>query len=153
MSPYTAYIPYLIIGTDNWIVNYQLYKDGVAEGTAVAGTGNAIDWTGLDADPNEYTVKATRATCTEVDMTGSPDVNDQARVKNTSTNLCYLTITEGIDDALTLNGHTLICLVDEAYTEDLDINKELTLRADPALAHFMLDIDGQVEINANNVTI
>lgn len=153
LSPYTAFISFGIIATDNWIVNYQLYKDGVAEGSTVAGTGNPIDWPALEALPNEYTVKATRATCAEVDMDGSPDISDQAWVKNINTGLCYLTITEAINDLPTVNGDTLICLVDTTYNEDLTINKELTLMPDPALSHFQLDIYGFVDIIADNVTI
>ncbi len=154
-SPYSIYVgpgSNDIIDTDEWQVKYVIF-DGTTRIDSAYGDGGTVNFQPLDAAPTTYTAKAYRGTCASVDLTGSPEITDQARVKNTNTGLCYLTIQEGIDDALTINGHTLICLLDEAYTENVTIDKELTLMADPVLSHFQLDIDGYVSIEADNVTI
>lgn len=153
-SPYGVYVggPNAILASDGWQVKYVIF-DGTTRIDSAYGDGGTVNFQPLDAAPTTYTAKAYRGTCASVDLTGSPEITDQARVKNTNTGLCYLTITEAIDDTPTDNGHTLICLIDEAYTENVVIDKRLTLMADPALSHFQLDIDGYVEIKADDVTI
>ena len=65
-------------------VNYQLYKDGVASGAPVAGTGNALTWTVTETAT--YTVKSVaNATYKETTMNGTP--------KLTVTNTPTITIT------------------------------------------------------------
>ncbi len=55
-------------------ISYRLYKDGLATGAAMAGTGTTLDF-GLNAAIGNYTVKATNtATGCMKDMTGSVNV-------------------------------------------------------------------------------
>lgn len=57
-------------------VSYQLYKDGVASGAAVAGTGSALNWTVTAS--GTYTVKSVaNGTYSETTMTGSAVVTLQ----------------------------------------------------------------------------
>jgi PKD repeat protein len=51
-------------------VNYQLKKDGANEGAAIAGTGSAIEFTGITT-AGTYTVVATGSCATSSDMSGS----------------------------------------------------------------------------------
>ena len=132
-----------------WDVSYQLYKDGNAEGAAFTGDGSIKTWSGLpDA---EYYVTAKRDACPENNMDNTKVVKTGI-VTNTSTSLCYLTIQEAIDATPTVNtniieisnGSTTV------YPENLYIDKEITLQ--PKLGDAP-EIDGSIDIDADNVTI
>lgn len=53
-------------------LSYQLYLDGTTSGTAVTGTGNALDF-GKKSTVGIYTIKASNGGCTQ-DMTGSATI-------------------------------------------------------------------------------
>ena len=156
-SNFSAYVPLGIIPVDNWVVKYDLYKDNVNQNDPKTGDGNDLTWSAINAAPNTYTVKATRGDCSDKLMTGSPTVNDQARVKNNNTSLCFLTIQEGIDNVTTVAGNKLYCLLDEAYVEDLTVNKEVSIEPDPAQitanSWYLCEVVGKIDIMANNVSI
>jgi hypothetical protein len=53
-------------------INYQLYKGGIAEGSAVAGTGSALSWSVSPTATSTYTIKSVGdATTCESTMTGN----------------------------------------------------------------------------------
>jgi hypothetical protein len=85
-------------------VSYQLYKDGVANGTAVAGNGSALNWT-TTVRNGVYTVKATgTGGCTAM-MNGSPTIsNPIVNIQPTKYPCTYYfapTVTELNDCAIT----------------------------------------------------
>jgi RHS repeat-associated protein len=53
-------------------VSYQLFRDNVATGSAVAGTGSPLNWSGMGT--GTYKVTATNNSCTPVTMTNQPVV-------------------------------------------------------------------------------
>ncbi len=90
--------PYYCYGTDGVTVtlsnsqagvNYQLLKDGVAEGSAIPGTGSSITWPDMKA--GIYMVRAASATSPvcEVLMNGNPAVEENPEIVISS-----ITITE-----------------------------------------------------------
>jgi len=68
-------------------------------------------------------------------------------VQNTDTGEFFLTIQAAIDDNETDAGDTIVVAAG-TYTENIDVDKELTLEGND-----LSTIDGQITVNAENVTI
>ena len=96
------------VGLDNSAsgVNYQLKKDGVDDGSPVAGTGSAISF-GTKTVAGTYTVVATNATTTcSATMTGNAIITVNARPSVTTTKVDDLCMNNNGSATLTVTGGT-----------------------------------------------
>ena len=91
-------------------VNYQLYKGGVAEGLAIAGTGSAISWSVSPASTSTYTVKTVgNSTTCETIMTGNAivTVTSNSPIINLTSAVGTNNQTPTVNNAITIITYSL----------------------------------------------
>ncbi len=134
----------------DWDVSYQLYKNGVAEGTPkTSSTATTHVWQNLDI--GTYTVKAYRglSTC-ETDMTGSI-LMEEGFISNTTQTICYQTIQAAIDGASSGDN---ISIPTGSYDEALTVSENVTFSSTGLVIQQSVTINSGITLTlASDLTI